>query len=452
MTDLGRNLFYALLAELFVVIVAVLVKDDKRKLAMVLGVGTLIAALLGFGPQISAMIGRFPSTPSYSNAPQQTLTSTAATSQEEANIRIAMLDGGGELVITDIRGNTIAQMPTSITEPVVVSWSPNGGYLLATTRSGNQGATYLINVDTGEVRRWAEPMGTLDFKWSPTSDRLSLNLYSDSGHQLDIASTYGTERRTLYQGWTVNNTPEWSPNGGFLVLAGSPDESTLRHLYSINADTGEIQDITPPMVDDAGFGGGWLDDSRLIFAANMYGEWSEQIVDLSTGDMSPLLNDPPDGQVEYPLLSPSETKVILSVRESDDSWSLHIQNLQTGANEQIWHSEQAIGLYPSSWSPLEDSVVFLVQTDSQGVNNQTLAIDLYANREFLLPGQAYGLLQRPDIYSASRDWISEDQLVVVQVLGQDSARFLLVDSTGNELAELCSISVTLGQSCAIWAP
>ena len=49
LSDLGRNLFYAFIAELLVAVIALLVREDKKKVIVVLLVGTIIAGSIGFG-------------------------------------------------------------------------------------------------------------------------------------------------------------------------------------------------------------------------------------------------------------------------------------------------------------------------------------------------------------------------------------------------------------------
>lgn len=51
-TDFGRNIFWALIAEFIVAVLTVLLHDDKRKMAWVLGIGTLLAGIIGFAPTI----------------------------------------------------------------------------------------------------------------------------------------------------------------------------------------------------------------------------------------------------------------------------------------------------------------------------------------------------------------------------------------------------------------
>ena len=58
MADIGRNLFGSLLTELIVIVLAVLVKDDKRRMITILGIGTILAGVIGFGNQILGVLGR----------------------------------------------------------------------------------------------------------------------------------------------------------------------------------------------------------------------------------------------------------------------------------------------------------------------------------------------------------------------------------------------------------
>ncbi len=52
LAEFGRNLFFALVIELIVIIIAWIAKDDKRTAALILAIGSLLAGLLAFFPQI----------------------------------------------------------------------------------------------------------------------------------------------------------------------------------------------------------------------------------------------------------------------------------------------------------------------------------------------------------------------------------------------------------------
>jgi len=57
MSELGRNLFGSLLTECIIIVLAILVRDDKRKMVAILGIGTILAGVIGFGSPILQTIG-----------------------------------------------------------------------------------------------------------------------------------------------------------------------------------------------------------------------------------------------------------------------------------------------------------------------------------------------------------------------------------------------------------
>jgi hypothetical protein len=62
MSEFVQNIFYAFVAEVFVVLTAWLVKEDKRRQVIVLVFGTSIAGANGFGPIIFHSLSTVPET------------------------------------------------------------------------------------------------------------------------------------------------------------------------------------------------------------------------------------------------------------------------------------------------------------------------------------------------------------------------------------------------------
>lgn len=52
MVEIGQNVFWSLVAELLFIFLAILLKDNKRRMAGVLAIGTLFAGIIGFGQPI----------------------------------------------------------------------------------------------------------------------------------------------------------------------------------------------------------------------------------------------------------------------------------------------------------------------------------------------------------------------------------------------------------------
>jgi len=106
MTELARNIFWSLLTEIIFVGLAVILRDDKRKMVSLLLVGTILAGVIGFGQSVKENVLSLPniSLPkSESKVPQ-----VSPASQEqvvEAIDTIYSYKARGTEKYTDIEGN-----------------------------------------------------------------------------------------------------------------------------------------------------------------------------------------------------------------------------------------------------------------------------------------------------------------------------------------------------------
>jgi hypothetical protein len=78
MSEFWRNIFYAFIAELFVVIIALLAKEDKRWQVLILAIGTIIAGIIGFRP-----VSPPPTEPKSTAVPKATATLPVFAATEE---------------------------------------------------------------------------------------------------------------------------------------------------------------------------------------------------------------------------------------------------------------------------------------------------------------------------------------------------------------------------------
>jgi len=75
--NIGKELFYSLFVELIVVVVAIIVRDDKRKIAFVLFVGTALAGIIGYGSQIFSQMSNIDFVTPTSQSINQVIVNTA---------------------------------------------------------------------------------------------------------------------------------------------------------------------------------------------------------------------------------------------------------------------------------------------------------------------------------------------------------------------------------------
>lgn len=92
MYELVRNIFWAILTELLFVILAIILKDDKRKMTTVLIVGTILAGVVGF------------LTNSFTRAGNFFLTSPSSSSTDDTSSNYLALQSALDLVTTSSGG------------------------------------------------------------------------------------------------------------------------------------------------------------------------------------------------------------------------------------------------------------------------------------------------------------------------------------------------------------
>jgi hypothetical protein len=364
------------------------------------------------------------------------------------SLRIATLDEKGILRIKDMSGNTFDEFQIGILADPQILWAPNGEYiLLAEGREARN--IYLVRLKSRRVEKWNNiPPGIRHLKWSPTSDRISADIASGKGWRQDIVSLDGITWRTSYKDWIVNNTAYWGPDGKFLAFAGSPSDYNFR-LYLINADSGKITDRTPPGVFSTGFGNGWLNDGRLVFFAKSgFGE-THDLLNPKTGSVTTLLHNPSVGRIGNIRISPS-TKNIAYTTVEGDKHTLYLKGMNDTISKKKWSVDFAVDLYIESWSPLEDYVLFTVQSDRMGTIRRAYVLNTKENAVFPLDGNTYFFVQHKGYITSYRYWVTNKDFILSSVDWNSRLGNVFVTNVSGEKHELCNIRPNV--SCAIWYP
>lgn len=143
MIEFWQNIFYTLVAEIFVILTAWLVKEDKRRQLLVLAFGSIIAGVIGFSPLIFRGL-----------SPSLTSTSSSGTSvtltEESTNKPIFILE-------TPSEGNSHSQnTPLSLGEVIFEENFDNNNNSWPTGINKNN---YEVYLDTGEYHIIGEPNG-----------------------------------------------------------------------------------------------------------------------------------------------------------------------------------------------------------------------------------------------------------------------------------------------------
>jgi Tol biopolymer transport system component len=364
------------------------------------------------------------------------------------SLRIATLDEKGILRIKDMSGNTFDEFQIGTLADPQILWSPNGEYILL-SESRDVRNIYLVSLESRRIEKWKSiPTGIRRLTWSPSSDRISADIASGKGWRQDIVSLDGITWRTSYKDWIVNNTAYWGPDGKFLAFAGSPSDYNFR-LYLINADSGKITDRTPPGVFSTGFGNGWLNDGRLVFFAKSgFGE-THDLLNPKTGSVTTLLHNPSVGRIGNIRISPS-TKNIAYTTVEGDKHTLYLKGMNDTISKKKWSVDFAVDLYIESWSPLEDYVLFTVQSDRMGTIRRAYVLNTEENAVFPLDGNTYFFVQHKGYITSYRYWVTNKDFILSSVDWNSRLGNVFVTNVSGEKHELCNIRPNV--SCAIWYP
>ncbi len=247
----------------------------------------------------------------------------------------------------------------------------------------------------------------------------------------------------IYDGMTVNNTPTWSPDGKFLVFAGSRVNSISR-LEKIDAESGALQDLTPAGFDYVGFMNNWLPDGRLIFGGNKGGKWGLYLLDPKSGANQPALKNPPDGDLTYMMISPSGKKAAYIIQEVGGKlpcgMSLYMDNLENNDRKLLFSAGNLYELYPIGWNYAEDHLIIFDHTKDGQIQNYL--IDLITNHSMLLDGSPPSL-NRSTPNSPLASWVNDTEFILKTNNG-----VFATDVNGKQAQEFCTTKA--GEFCTFW--
>ncbi len=178
-----------------------------------------------------------------------------------------------------------------------VAWSPDGTALALTAKSAGRDRLYVIDSNTGQVRRsFSLPCDALSYPaWSPTSDSVVVAGLQHGRTDLWLVDTgTGEQKRLTDDAWDEREA-SWSPDGRHVtfssdrlapvVLQPAPPDSGYGHygLYDLDLATGRVDSLLDTAGDD--HNPVWSPDGRkLAFLSDRSGVMNLYLLD--TDDQS----------------------------------------------------------------------------------------------------------------------------------------------------------------------
>ncbi len=179
------------------------------------------------------------------------------------------------------------------------------------------------------------------------------------------------EQRTFYDERVT--FASWSPERPELIFGMDEGGNERAQLYRLDAETGEIENLTA-MPDAKHRWGGWSHDGdRFAFASNRR---DESVFDIyvqgrdETGDEADLVYEG-DGWLSLAGWSPDDSRVLVSQAYSNFDQDLYVLDLETEELEHLTPHEGDIRYGSASWAP-DGGGIYLV-TDEGDADTLYLA-------------------------------------------------------------------------------
>lgn len=236
MEELNRNLFASFFVELVVVVLAILLKDDKRKVAAVLAIGTLIVGFVGFREYIFQYLSKNVSSFASMSFPTQ---------QPEIEFRTISLESYSELSSPETNLGLRPGINYLLDIPFEIGWSastqcshlpnqpesyqvninvknPTDVYLL---EQAGYGFAEYNGVEIGSVRLNFSDESTLD-----THLILGVNIRDWAWESSAVVRT--TLSPSVRPAWT-GSAPDGTPGGIDLLTIHIPNNQQVLNLTSV---------------------------------------------------------------------------------------------------------------------------------------------------------------------------------------------------------------------------
>lgn len=201
--------------------------------------------------------------------------------------RIVFARGSGslrELYVMNANGTNQTRLTFNTVADVQPAWSPNGKQLAVSRGFGGVvndqikfAEIFVLNAGGAGLRQVTRVTSSRPYSasvghpvWAPDGRRLVFEVHNSrtgdpAGRRaLFVINADGSEQRQLTP-WSLNGSdPDWSPAGKLILFRSVPGREQHGNLYTVNADGGDLKQLTRYPSPRAVFSGSFSPDGKRI--------------------------------------------------------------------------------------------------------------------------------------------------------------------------------------------
>lgn len=145
----------------------------------------------------------------------------------------------GSVWVVDADGSNSRQVAADLAESRGASWSPNGGSIAWTSRTGDDWDIYVADVAGGGVRRLTtSPANEGDLRWSPNGESIAFVSRNGDDSDIYVVDVVGGGLQQLTTSPANDWDPRWSPDGTKIAFVSgyTPEKEDDPEIWLMDAD------------------------------------------------------------------------------------------------------------------------------------------------------------------------------------------------------------------------
>lgn len=250
-----------------------------------------------------------------------------------------------QIFLKDLETNEIIQL-THSGDNLWPRWSPDGSQVVYLSWSREKSYDiYIMNDDgTNSQPLVASVASEKTPDWSPLRNKIVFVSNEDETDQIYVIDLNSLLVTKLTNNLAGVSTPQWSTDGKRIAFTANTGVSGRSQVFIVDADGLNLQQVTSYDIDNFEGNPVWCpDDSCIIFTRFVNGVPKLMLLDLSTKEVTPLLQGVFADNLQETRLARSPLRQYITFSIGDEYYAI---NINTGELHSLGVSGLDLSLYP----------------------------------------------------------------------------------------------------------